>query len=138
MPAPSTGAEDIKDILVSDGLGTFGTDLFVDKQPDSRFTLPMIIVSNSPGFDPEATGKNFRKPAVQIKVVGGDGDYVGARNKMLAIEAALHQRTPPISVASGQVTILGILEQGDMGPVEHDDQNRPIFFANFQIWRTYS
>lgn len=138
MAAPQTGAEDIRDILVSDGLGTFGTDLFVDKQPDSKFTLPMIIVSNSPGLDPEATGQNFRKPAVQIKVVGKDGGYTVARNKMLAIEAALHERTVPVSVASGQVTILGILEQGDMGPVEYDVLNRPAFFANFQIWRTYT
>ena len=138
MAAPQTGAEDIKDILVADGLGTFGTNLFVDKQPDSGFTLPMTIVYNSPGLDPEATGKNFRKPAVQVKVVGDDGGYTAARNKILAIEAALHQRIPPISVASGNVTVLGILEQGDLGPVEYDVLNRPAFFANFQIWRTYS
>ena len=138
MAAPSTGAEDIRDLLVADGIGTFGTDLFVDKQPDSGFTLPMVIIYNSPGLDPEATGKVLRKPSVQIRVVGDDGDYVVARDKMLVIQAALHQRSTPMSVASGQVRIMGIFEQGDMGPVEYDDQNRPVFILNFRLFRTYN
>ena len=138
MAAPSNAAEDIKDILASDGLGTFGTDLFVDKQPDSGFTLPMTIVSNSPGAPPEATGKNLREASVQIRVVGKDGGYVAANAKMLAIEAALHQRPGQITAASGQVRILGILEESDMGPVDYDEQNRPVFITNFTVWRTYS
>jgi hypothetical protein len=137
MAAPSNAAQDIKDILESDGIGTFGTDLFVDKQPDSGFTLPMIVIYNSPGFPPEATGKNFRQASVQVNVIGSDGGYVAANAKMLAIEDALHQRTVPESVASGNAEVFGILEQGDMGPVDYDELNRPVFTTNFTVWRTY-
>lgn len=134
----NTPADDIATMLQSDGLGTKATTIFVDTEPGPnslKISDPLIIIYNSGGFDPEATGKVFRKPTVQVRVKGPDGGYTAAEQKVQAVAAALHTRTP---ATVGGTRYAGIWQMGEVAFVERDENNRPVFSANFRMHRMHA
>ncbi len=134
---PNPPADDIATMLENDGLGTKTTNIFADKEPGReslKVTDPLIIIYNSGGFDPEATGKVFRKPTVNVRVKGIDGGYDTAYAKIIAVADALHQRDPE-TVAGTRYS--GIWQMGEVAFVEYDENSRPVFTANFRIHRKY-
>lgn len=131
-------AEDIATMLENDELGTKTTNIFVDMEPggdEYKIGDPLIIIYNTGGFPPEATGKIFRKPTINIRVKGIDGGYTAAEQKIQAIADALHQRTPE-TVAGTDYT--GIWQVGEVAFVEFDENSRPVFTANFRMHRKYN
>lgn len=136
---PNLPSEDILDMLVADGVLTAGgTDGFTNKEPGENSLKdggPIAVIYDTGGFDPEATGVNFDKPTINVRVKGKPGDYDNTQALIQDIKAALHQRDPE-TISS--VRYMGIWQLGEVAFVEYDDRNRPIFTANFRMHRTYA
>jgi len=94
---PNMPSQDIADMLVDDAVGAKADTIWINKEPsDAALKVPdaFLIIYDTGGFDPEATGKNFDKPTVNIRVKGISGDYAGAQTMVQAVKASLHQRDP--------------------------------------------
>lgn len=132
-------SKDILDMLVTDGVLTAGgTDGFRNKEPgenDLKDGVPIAIIYDTGGFDPEATGKTFDKPTVNIRVKGKPSGVAAAQTLIQNIKAALHQRN---SETRNGARYMGIWQIGEIAFVEYDDRNRPIYTANFRMHRTYA
>jgi len=130
-------SQDIADMLVDDVVGAKADTIWINKEPsDSALKTPdaFLIIYDTGGTDPEATGKIFDKPTINIRVKGRKGDYSGAQVMIQAVKAALHQRD---SETKNSARYMGIWQVGEIAFVEYDDQNRPTFTANFRMHRTY-
>lgn len=129
----NTPADDVVTMLENDGVGTAGTDLFVNKEPQKN-SSPIAAIYDTGGYDPDATGKVYDKPTVMARVKGVDGGITAATALIQSIKSALHGREP--ETISGS-RYKGIWQVGDIMFVEYDERNRPVFSANFRLQRTY-
>ena len=123
-------AIDVKDVLDDAALGTFGTDLFVSKLPDSPDAC--VCVFDTGGFAPES-GYVYERPTVQVQVRGAVGAYEAAYNKAVAVKNALHDLH---NQSWGVSRYIGIWAMSDVLHLGYDDKNRPLFSVNFRIHRT--
>ena len=130
MTAP---AEDVKDILVTAGVGKFTgagpTDwqIFVGHEqatPDKCITL-----YDSGGVDPDPKWR-LDYPNVQARVRSAVGDYQGAHSKAVGVQDALLGLTPR---TLNSKSYLGVLMRGGIAFIGRDDMDRPIVTLNFQI-----
>ena len=124
-------AVDIAGILVTAGVGTIKTDLFVSKQP----TTPdeCVTVFDTGGFPPESNYV-YEKPTVNVRVRGKKGGYRNAYAVTASVKDALHDKTnEDIDSVS---RIIAIWCMGDIIPLGDDDNGRPMFSVNFRIHRT--
>lgn len=125
---------DIKDILddtsSGQGFGTFGTDLFVAKEPDSPDFA--ITVYDNGGADPEPHYVEDRTN-FQVRVRGARGGYATAYSKLHNIRAYL--KTVANETWNG-TRYIGIWAQGDVQFAGFDDNDRPAFTADFRTIRT--
>lgn len=135
---PNMPSIDILDMLIADALLTEATTGFINKEPgdnDIKDGDPIATIYDTGGFDPEATGKTFDKPTINIRVKGKPGDIAGTIALVQSIKGALHQRTPE---TISNTRYMGIWQVGEIAFVEYDERNRPIFTANFRMHRTYA
>lgn len=135
---PNMPSYDIVDMLVADGIVAKADTAFINKEPSAQaLKVPdaFVVIYDSGGFDPEAAGKNFDKPTVNVRVKGRPGDFAGAQALIQSVKASLHQRTPE---TKNSTRYLGIWQMGEIAFVEYDDENRPVFSANFRVHRTYA
>lgn len=123
-------AQDIKDILVADGIGTFGTDLFVSLEPSSPDAC--VTVFDSGGFDSEANYV-YDRPTVMVRIRGDVFGYQAAWTKAESVKNSLHGLT---NETHNGTRYVGIWCVGDIGFLEYDGENRPIFSVNFRVHRT--
>ena len=135
---PNMPSEDIADMLVDDAVGVKTVTIFGSKEPSDaalKASDAFMMIYDTGGFDPEATGVNFDKPTINIRVKGRAGDYDGAQAMIQAVKASLHQRTPE---TKNSTRYMGIWQVGEIAFVEYDENNRPTFTANFRMHRTYA
>jgi hypothetical protein len=127
-------SQDIKDFLVAAGVGTFGTDLFVSKEPaaDADGNIPTTTVYDTGGFDPEAQYV-YDRPTVQVRVRGARGGYLAAYAKAQAARTAL--RTIFNETKNG-TRYIGIWILGDIVALGDDEKGRPVLTLNIRIHRT--
>jgi len=127
-------AIDIKDQLVTDGIGTFaattGWGIYISNEPegnpDTAITLyPTSVAEPNPQWLLEELG-------LQIRVRGTPGGYVVAQAKAQAIKDDL--------LGHPQVTInttkyIGMWMTTDIIFLTTDDRGRPIFVTNWRMVR---
>lgn len=134
---PNLPSKDILDMLVADTILVAATTGFENKEPGEN-TLkdddPIAMIYDTGGFDPEATGKVFDKPTIQVRVKGKPKGVAAATAFMQSIKAALHERTPE---TINFTRYMGIWQVGEIAFVEYDERNRPVLSANFRMHRTY-
>jgi len=121
--------EDIKDLLVAQGLGSFQTDLFIGDFPDSPSACTVVALGTgrNPGIWQE-----WQQPGIQIMVRGAAGGYQSANASIIAICEHLHTLQTTINGARYAL----INQEGDIIYTGKDESNRPYFSANFRIQRT--
>lgn len=129
-------AKAVADYLETNGVGTVGTDIFIDSLPgesDLPATTPALTVIESGGFDPEinADRKHFN-PTVQIFVQGIPAGNVAA--KALAVEV-VGLMTDPLSLVVGDDTYYASYQQGGLNYLGDDENNRPEISLNFRLYR---
>jgi len=113
-------AEQIKDLLVTDGLGTFGTNLFVGLTPDGPDACVAVYDAGGAAPNPKWA---LDQPNVMIRVRGAKGDYAGAYAKARAVRDALVGRAP-----GGEIR--GITGRGDVNHLGTDEGGRHILTVN--------
>jgi hypothetical protein len=119
--------KDLADILQSNGLGVFGTSIFIGKEPMSPSETITLYA-----YGGESPVPNLRLdyPNVQIRVRGAVNGYVAAEQVMQNIKNALTRL--------GRETIntnlyVGFWQKGDTIFLKHDEKERPIFVSNWKI-----
>lgn len=124
MNAPS---EDIKDILVTAGIGVFGTDLFIGREP----TQPndCITIYDTGGGEPNP---KWLQDEVTIQIRSRAEDYqtaytniYNARDKLLGRPAEVVNTT----------NYIGFWATTDIMAIEKDKKERSILVVNFRIVR---
>jgi hypothetical protein len=127
MNSPS---EDIKDMLVTAGLGTFGTNLFIGLEP----TTPDICTTiYDTGGEPAEVDYNYERPTVMVRVRGAEGGYRAAHLVAQSIRDELNGKH---NVTVNSARYVGIWMQTDVLAIGTDDNGRPLFTINFRIHRT--
>ena len=126
MNAPS---QDIKDILVADGIGTFGTDLFVSKQPSTPDAV--VTVYDTGGFAPEGTTSDHY-PTVQVLIRGDQNSYRTTYTKAENVRDSLHRLHDETWNSTKYIAIWAM---SDIIFVGYDENERPEFSINFRMHR---
>ncbi|MBW2030730.1 MAG: hypothetical protein JRJ31_16830 [Deltaproteobacteria bacterium] len=125
-------SEDIKDILEqsSVGVGTFGTDLFIGREPDSPNDC--VTIYDTGGQEP-VMNYTYDYPTVQIRVRGSRMGYKAAWTKANSIKEALNGLT---NETWNSTRYIQIEAMGDPLFLGYDKEQRPVFVINFSIQRT--
>lgn len=123
----ATPAEHLKNILVTAGLGTFGTNLFVSKMPD----LPDLCITlyDSGGETPNpAWLLDF--PSVQAMVRGEENGYQTLYQKVKDVVDAL-LGYPSTDVSDGR--LVSVRMNGGPAFLGYDEKKRPQFSINWTL-----
>ena len=124
-------SEDIKDLVTqSNGIGTFGTDVFIAFEPPSP--NKSVTIYDTGGFDPDLA-IDIEYPTVQFLIRGEVGGYVDAYTKGQTIKSLLHGAHQEILNGARYMLIRCISDILFLGL---DDKNRPKFSLNISIMRT--
>jgi len=127
-----SAALDIRQMLADAGLGTIGTDLFVDQEPSTPHAC--ITCYDSGGEGPEPTVDLYH-PTVMVKVRGNPRDFNGTYAKAMNVLTTLHGKN---EVTVGGSRYLLVLATGDIMTMPRDELDRPSFTINFRMMRTPS
>lgn len=125
-------AQGVVDFLVDDSVGTFGAatgwGIYIGRFPEPGPDTA-ILVNHTGGQSPYPhLLLNF--PTVQTLVRGSRGGYTDARGKIEEVIDAL-LGIPAQNV--GGDWWQGITQLGEAGFIGYDENNRPIFTANFSM-----
>ncbi|MHA1809369.1 MAG: minor capsid protein [Candidatus Heimdallarchaeaceae archaeon] len=121
-------SQDFKDILVDASIGTFGTDIFIGKEPDSPNAC--VTLYDTGGFPPQVNNK-LDYPTVQVRIRGEVRGYQNAYAKAENIKDALHAQG---NITQGS-TKYSIWCMSDILFIGYDDKDRPLFTVNFRTMR---
>lgn len=124
MAAPSV---DIKDILVSDGIGTFTDDIHISKEPASPDNVITIYDTGGQEANPKWS---IDRPSVMIRV--RNNNYLNGYSKCKDIKDSLLGLSKQ---TINSTEYIAIWLQGEINFIEYDDNNRAIFTLNFNINR---
>ena len=124
---------DLKTLLVSAGLGTFGATsgwgIYISEQPDAPDTT--ITLWDTGGSDPNPA-LALDQPTVMIWVRGPIKDYAAGYAKAMAVKNAL------LGIAAQTINSTpygGATMRGDIAFLQYDEKSRPLFTLNFHLWR---
>jgi hypothetical protein len=128
-------SEDIKDVLVDEGVGVFaassGWSITIAKMID----LPddMITLYDSGGFDQTALfdGDSIQRPQLDIRV--RSTDYETAYQKAVEIDGILNLIRASENDILGPLRYVGMIRSADIFFLNFDDKNRPIFGLTYRI-----
>jgi hypothetical protein len=125
--------EALGDYLVTNSLGTLGTNIFLGKMPASPDYC--ICLYEYEGMGPEEsfgnTAYDIDKPRIQIVVRGTRDDYPTARDGAKVIRDLLANIT---NVTISSTKVLRVASLGSTIPLGLDDKDRPRIAANFQAY----
>lgn len=125
----NSAVEDIKDMIVAQGLATFTTDLFISELPKSPDLC--IVLNTSPGRQSELRYE-WERPAVHLLVRGNPGQYNQGFDKITLIAKFLHGHKATINGARYAL----IAQDGDIDNIGKDESNRHLWSTRFSIQRT--
>lgn len=134
--AAKMASEHIKDLMVTEGIGTFASQsdwgIYIGSQPPTPSRC--ITVYDAGGLAPEPS-LLLDYPSVQIRVRGKVGDYLVASSKILEIKNKLLGHDP-VDMGNGD-HISGIISIGDiayMGTNAADKNDQPEFVWNMRLF----
>lgn len=136
-------AEDIKDILVSEGIGTFGANtdwgIFISQEPpggEGEGPDKCVTIFEN-GGEPEDSlnGDRVDNFSFQVRCRTEAGGYLSAYNKLEDIITILNQKKDYILVTQ-QIRYAIINRDGLIEFLYRDSNNRAIFICNFSGLRT--
>lgn len=132
---------DIKDILVSAGVGTFaattGWGIYIGQEPagsEGGGTDTVITLYDTIGT-PDDTLDNIRVDdfSIQVRVRGAKDNYTDAYDKIEEISTELNQTKDYVT---GSTRYASIYRSSLPAFLIRDDQNRPIWTMNISGLRT--
>lgn len=131
--AMNPASVDIKDLLVSNSVGTFGGTtgwgVYIGSMPDTG--LDTVITLYDTGGESPELAVAIDKPSLQILVRGTEWDYINTYQKTIEIRDLL-LKAPAQTINTTRYD--GIWQVSDATFIEYS-QNRPVFSLNFRIFR---
>lgn len=127
----ATILESIGDYLVTNSLGTLGTNLFLGTLPESPDVCTAVFenAGTPPAFTMGTGGIAIDYPMIQIICRAGREDYPVARDAIEVIRNLLASIT---DVTISNVQILRIEPMGSVNPLGVDPKQRPLLSVNFR------
>ncbi len=127
----ATILESIGDYLVTNSLGTLGTNLFLGTLPESPDVCTAVYENSGtpPAFTMGTGGIAIDYPMLQVICRAGKDDYPTARDAVEAIRNLLASVT---DVTISSVQILRIEPMGSVNPLGVDPKQRPLLSVNFR------
>jgi len=129
----NSAAMDLKDVLVSAGVGTFaassGWGIYIGFEPDSPDTVVTLYDTGS--FEEPNPAYLLDFPTMQIRIRGAKNDYPGAFSKANAVKEALLGL--PAQTING-TRYDGVWMISDVSYIGVEKE-RPIFTTNWRIAR---
>lgn len=127
----ATILESIGDYLVTNSLGTLGTNLFLGTLPESPDVCTAVYENSGtpPAFTMGAGGIAIDYPMLQVICRAGKDDYPTARDAVEVIRNLLASVT---DVTISNVHILRIEPMGSVNPLGVDPKQRPLLSVNFR------
>ena len=127
----ATILESVGDYLVTNSLGTLGTDLFLGTLPESPDACVAVYENSGtpPSFTMGTGGIVIDYPMLQVICRAGREDYPTARDKAETIRNLLASVLE--STISG-VHIMRIEPMGSVNPLGVDPKYRPLVSVNFR------
>ena len=121
--------EAIADKIATGGFGTVGSTIFIGLMPDTPEACVVLYESPGPGVvEHFGGGISLDLVTIQVSVRGVRDDYPTARNLTDSIRTYLSSVTE--ETLSG-VRILRIRPEGYVNAIGRDQEDRPLFSANF-------
>ena len=112
-----------------------GTNLFRGKVDTDNVDGAVVAVKDTPGDDPEH-GFEFDRPRCQVYVRGAKGSYANAYAIAQAVRKELMTLTANGATTINGTRYNGVYAVGDVNYITYDEENRPIFTANFRVHRS--
>lgn len=135
MRAPTV---DIAEYLQANGVGVIGSPtgwsiwIGQERPPKPNAVPPTTItLYDLPGEEP-LYSSGIEHPAIQVRVRGSPGGYEAAYAKAVQIRDLLTMGGP---FSVGSATYSAWIE-GDIGHLEQDEGDRPIFVATYRLLRS--
>lgn len=127
----ATILESIGDYLVTNSLGTLGTNLFLGTLPESPDVCTAVYenAGTSPAFTMGTGGIAIDYPMLQVICRAGKDDYPTARDAVETIRNLLASVT---DVTISGVHVLRIEPMGSVNPLGVDPKQRPLLSVNFR------
>jgi len=127
----ATILESIGDYLVTNSLGTLGTNLFLGTLPESPDVCTAVYENSGtpPAFTMGTGGIAIDYPMLQVICRAGKDDYPTARDAVETIRNLLASVT---DVTISNVHILRIEPMGSVNPLGVDPKQRPLLSVNFR------
>lgn len=125
----NAASRDIKDRLVAQGIGVYGTTIFLGFMPDSPDKC--ICISDGPPLSPELNYE-WERPGLQILCRNKIGLYEECEAYARSIYDILHGQNN-LTINSTVYKLIKATQTPFY--VGKDDSNRPVFSMNFEIQR---
>ena len=126
-------SEDLKDLLVTAGIGTFAGHstwgIYVSKEPDEPDGVVTLYDKGGSSPNPKFI---LDEPTVRIRIRGDKMEYIAAWDKAEDVKDALLGITP--QTVNGTF-YTGILMIGEILFLGYDDSNRPLLTTTWQVIR---
>jgi len=127
----ATILESVGDYLVTNSLGTLGTNLFLGTMPETPDECVAVYENsgNAPMFTMGTGGIVIDYPMIQIVARAGREDYPTARDKAESIRTLL---ASVLDSTISSVNIMRIEPMGSVNPLGVDSKFRPMVSVNFR------
>lgn len=127
----ATILESVGDYLVTNNLGTLGTNLFLGTMPETPDECVAVYENSgsAPAFTMGPGGIVIDYPMLQIVARAGREDYPTARDKAESIRILL---ASVLDSTISSVNIMRIEPMGSVNPLGVDSKFRPMVSVNFR------
>lgn len=127
----ATILESIGDYLVTNSLGTLGTNLFLGTLPETPDECVAVYenAGSPPAFTMGTGGIVIDYPMIQVIARAGREDYPTARDKAESIRVLL---ASVLDTTISSVKIMRIEPMGSVNPLGVDGKYRPLVSVNFR------
>ena len=121
----------VGDYLVAQLGYAYETNLFLATMPDSPDSISVIYenAGSSPDFTMGASSVTLDAPMIQVITRGAEEDYVGARDRAMAIRDVLGNLA---NVTVSTVKIVRIEAMGSINPLGTDSHRRHMISTNYR------
>lgn len=124
----SSPALDVAQLLATEGIGTYGTNLHLAKDPGGTKELSITVYDTTGGAPNPKFARDF--PNIQILVYSPEQDYVTGWSKCEEIKEFLLGTTTQVI---GTDCYFAFNMRSDIHHIGVDQENRFIFTMNFRL-----
>ena len=119
--------------LVTDGVGTLATDIFLSYLPDSPDVAVAVYEDRGNGADQVfgVSVVSIERPSIRVVARASRDDYPSARAKLIVVRNSLGAIR---DVTISGVNFMCVIAESDPYPMGRDEKERPMFGLDLQAW----